>query len=217
MSMFRRWGQPWSSRSAYVINHAHINVITPPQIEPVNITDVRKFTRINFTTDDQILLPMIKAARQRIEGYLRRALITQTVELILDWGPAWIELPRPPLQSVTSIQCMGLNNELVTADPASYYVVTGARLVGLNPSSVWPVHITPAGWRCTFVAGYGDDPSTVPEEIKLAIWNVVAGMYDNRGTLDALVGAQQTMLRPFRIEGQPFRFAKGVEPPELLA
>ena len=195
MTLFRRFGQPWSERSPYVVNHAHISVVTPPAVEPINIVDVRKFIRVNFTTDDQIIETLMKSARDWMERYLRRALITQTIRLDLDWGPAWVELPRPPLQSVVSVECVGLNGAIFTADPASYYVIPEARLIGLQPSSVWPVHITPAGWRCTFIAGYGDTPDTIPSQIISSMWNIVAAMYDNRGDLSSAIDMTREVLR----------------------
>jgi hypothetical protein len=50
-----------------------------------------------------------------------------------------------------------------------------------------------------------------------AVLNVAIGLYDQRGTLDNLVGLEAAALRPYRIEGPGVRFAKGLEPPELLA
>jgi uncharacterized phiE125 gp8 family phage protein len=167
--------------------------------------------------DNPSLSLMLVAARQRIESFLRRSLITQTWEVILDWGPAWVELPRPPLQSVTSITVTGLDQNPITANPVTYFVNVRAGLVGLVPAAIWPVHITPAGWQCTYVAGYGDQPEDVPAAIRLAILNVTASLYENRGTLEQLAGAATMSLQDYRIVGPPFRFAKGLEPPELLA
>jgi hypothetical protein len=43
------------------------------------------------------------------------------------------------------------------------------------------------------------------------------GLFDHRGTLDNLIGAQAAALRPYRLEGSGLRFAKGIEPQELLS
>lgn len=66
------------------------------------------------------------------------------------------------------------------------------------------------------VAGYGDAAEVVSELIRLVVRNVALGMYDQRGTLDNLIGLEAATLRPYRREGQAIRFAKGLEPPELL-
>lgn len=50
--------------------------------------------------------------------------------------------------------------------------------------------LTPAGRRCTYVAGYGDAAEDVPELIRTAVLNVVSGLYDQRGTLDNLLGVE---------------------------
>lgn len=217
MGIMRRWGSPWARGDALRTNHASIDVITQPLTEPVSLAEVQRHLRIDVDTETPSLEVMLVAARQKVEAFLRRALISQTIQLTLDWGPAWVELPRPPLQSVTSIVVTGLDGADVTASTATYFVNQSARLVSLRPSAIWPTHITPAGWRCVYVAGYGDTPDKVPAAIKLAILNVTAALYDNRGTLDQLVGAQSMSLRDYRVEGPPFRFAKGLEPPEVLA
>lgn len=105
--------------------------------------------------------------------------------------------------------------------PYAHHPVTEPYLVGslrrFRPSAAWPVHITRVGRCSTYVAGYGDGAEDVAEAIRLAVLNVAIGLYDQRRILDNLLGAQQAALRPYRIERQPFRFAKGLEPPELLA
>jgi hypothetical protein len=53
--------------------------------------------------------------------------------------------------------------------------------------------------------------------IRTAVLNVAIGLYDQRCTLDNLAGVQWAALQPYRVEGPPVRFAKGPEPPELLA
>jgi hypothetical protein len=67
-----------------------------------------------------------------------------------------------------------------------------------------------------FVADYGDDPMDVPGTIHIAIWLVALEHYDQRGTFDNHVSIESAELRPYRIEGPLFRFAKGLELPELL-
>lgn len=217
MSIIRRWGTPWSHGDAYRVNHASFTLVTPPAVEPVTRDEAARFIRVDFTSDDPLIGMLIAAARQRVENFLRRALITQTRILTLDWGPAWVELPYPPIQSVTSVTVKGLDFTDVVASPSSYYVNTNARLVGLQPSAVWPTHVTPAGWRVQYVAGYGADATSVPDAIKLAILHMVAISYDTRGTMVEIPEADKLGMTSYRIAGQPFRIAKGIEPPELLA
>ena len=107
MGIMRRWGSPWARGDALRTNHASIDVITQPLTEPVSLAEVQRHLRIDVDTETPSLEVMLVAARQKVEAFLRRALISQTIQLTLDWGPAWVELPRPPLQSVTSIVVTG--------------------------------------------------------------------------------------------------------------
>ena len=89
-----------------------------------------------MSTDDTLVTQLITAARMAAEEYLRRALITQTYKLTLDLscsslGAAWsegvydlpvtelyggmprtIELPKGPIQSITSVTTYDLNRQL---------------------------------------------------------------------------------------------------------
>jgi uncharacterized phiE125 gp8 family phage protein len=213
----RQWGANRWPSARFRANHAAFHLVTPPVMEPVTLTEVKRYLRIDFTDDDALLGILITAARQEVEQFLRRALITQTWDLILDWGPAWVELPYPPLQSVVNIFIRQLDQTEFTVPSTTYYVMPGSRMVGLVPSAIWPVHITPWGWRCQFVAGYGTDPSTVPAAIKVVMYNMIAFAYEQRTMIGAIPLATQQALLPYRVTGEPWRMSKGVEPPELMA
>lgn len=57
----------------------------------------------------------------------------------------------------------------------------------------------------------------MPERNRTAVLTVAVGVHNMRETIDNLLGIHEAALRPYRIEGPPIRFAKGLEPPELLA
>jgi hypothetical protein len=145
-----------------------LSLVTPPAQEPLSVDDVR--TRLNISVDelsDGAVMAMISAARQTIDGpngWLGRALITQTWDLFLDgfpdhdyynkdrtfyqeewfsrsnwrrryWKPSHgIELPLPPLQSIVSVKYLDADYLLQTVDPALYTVVKGE-----------PAHLISAG------------------------------------------------------------------------
>lgn len=204
-----------SSFGEFATNHAQLTLITPPAIEPVNLTQLKAQARIPYDNSDAILSLYISAARELVEQFLRRALITQTWDLTLDWGPAWVELPRPLLQSVTGVFTTSLDN-VESQVPTSVYITNPATsLLGLNIGNVWPLHRGKAGFRVRYVAGYGDTAPTVPAEIRRIILAVATTM---DGTRDAAVLTvdQQAQLRPYRVEGE-WRMSKGMAREDLLA
>src|SRR5574341_1423176 len=89
----------------------NLRVITPPATEPVSVETVKSHLRIDLEAEDALLDIYIAAARERGEGLARRAFLTQTLELTVDAWPAdgLLKLPRPPLQSVTSVKYLDRN------------------------------------------------------------------------------------------------------------
>lgn len=53
-------------------------IVTEPSIEPVTLSDVKAYAKIDGSDDDGLLNDLIMTARQSVEKYLKRALITQT-------------------------------------------------------------------------------------------------------------------------------------------
>lgn len=204
-----------SSFGEFSTNHAQLTLVTPPAVEPVNLTQLKQQARIPYNDSDAILSLYISAARDVVENYLRRSLITQTWDYTLDWGPAWLELPRPLLQSVVGVFTTSLDN-IESQVPTSVYIVnTNTNLLGLNIGNVWPLHRGKAGFRVRYTAGYGSTPASVPPEIRRIILAVATTM-DNTRDAAVLTVDQQAQLRPYRLEGE-WRIARGTAREDLLA
>lgn len=67
-----------------------VKVVTAPAVEPITLTEAKLHCKVDLTTDDDLITPLIVAAREEIERRTWRALITQTLELVLS---AWPSLP----------------------------------------------------------------------------------------------------------------------------
>jgi uncharacterized phiE125 gp8 family phage protein len=80
-----------------------LKLVTPPAVEPVTLAEAKAHLRLDTAVDDAYVSALITASRERVELFLRRALITQVFEFAVDDFPAYdraIDLPRPPLRSV---------------------------------------------------------------------------------------------------------------------
>lgn len=161
-------------------------ITTPPAAEPLTAAEAR--VELGLTeNDDARLARLIGAARQLAEAFTGRALVTQTITFQMDafpppevpwWdgvrvgsirafaGGAPIALPRPPLQSVTSVTYLDLSGTERTMDPTHYRVDTLAepgRII-LVPGRSWPSDAEAfANVTVRYVAGYGG-----PEDVPLA-------------------------------------------------
>jgi uncharacterized phiE125 gp8 family phage protein len=165
-----------------------IRVVAGPTVEPITIDDLKNDIKVDadLTADDALIRALGIAARRVAESIQNRALITQTLELALDGWPGGnsLEIPRPPLQSVTSITYYDEDDTEHSLDSGSYLVDTYSEpgRVVLKAGESWPDgELRPAnGVVLQFVAGYGDEESDVPETTVQAIRLLVGHWYENR-------------------------------------
>ena len=163
-------------------------LITPPAVEPISLDDARLHVRQDDRADDALITGLIKAAREYVETtFVHRALITQTWELVLDdWPDGYeIELPMPPLQTVTSVKYTDLDGVEHTFDD-DYYIVDTTGVKGrivLVEDADWPSSEDlqeAAAIRVRFVAGYGATGASVPETLILGMKMLIGSWYENR-------------------------------------
>jgi uncharacterized phiE125 gp8 family phage protein len=175
-----------------------MRMITPPSEEPVTLAEAKGFLKIDGSAEDGFIGRLLKAARVFVELNTRRALITQSWELVLTSMPAEIAVPRPPLQSVEKIETVDLSGQKAVVDPALYEAEAsgmGKGTVKLKPGCYWPIGLR---YIITFKAGYGDSAGDVPDGLTTGILMVAGHLYENRegvqipqGTLD--------FLAPYRV------------------
>ena len=159
--------------------------MTMPATEPVSLAEMFAYMK-NVTADDEAPIShLIAAARDWIETYTQRHLITRTVIYRIDSFPARdiaiLELPGGTIQSVTSIEYVDSAGVSQTLASAAYEVDTDSEpgRINLAYSQVWP---TIREWglpiTITYVSGYGDNPGDVPERIRTAIMRIVSELYE---------------------------------------
>lgn len=159
-------------------------LLTPPTVEPVTLSEAKRHVNVVATDEDSLINGLIIAARELVEQDTSRALIHQTWELELDdWWSDALELPRPPLSSVTSVKYYDANDVLQTL-PITSYAVDTRREPGLI---WWDEDYTQATLSdeanpvlVTYVAGYGATAGSVPQRAKQAILLLVGHWYRNR-------------------------------------
>ena len=167
-----------------------LTVTTEPAGEPVTLAEAKDQVHELTSNHDDYLTTLIKVARQTAERYTRRQFITATYEYRLDKFPDVIEVPRPPTQSITSIQYVDTSGTTQTL-ASSYYTLDKyslpARIVEAYGKS-WPTvrdHINVV--TVTFKAGYGDAASDVPEDLKHAMKLIIDELHRHRGLTSAEV------------------------------
>jgi uncharacterized phiE125 gp8 family phage protein len=132
---------------------------------------------------------LITAARERAELVTQRALLTQTWDLLLDGFPedGYIEIPKPPLVSVTYVKYTDTGGTLRTLTANTDYLVqapAGPRCargrVALPFAGIWPVTLDQMGAVVVrFVCGNAS-AALVPGLIKAAMLMDLANLYGDR-------------------------------------
>lgn len=146
-------------------------------------------------TEDDLISALITAAREYCEGFTGRALATQTLEAYPQRFPCAdeIELPRPPLQSVTSVKYTDSDGDETTMTEDTDYIVDTDSTVGrivLPYAETWPTATlyTVNPIKVRYVAGY----ETIPRSIKQAMLLLIGHWYANR---EAVLVGQGTMSK----------------------
>lgn len=201
-------------------------VTTEPSIEPITADDVKLYARIDGSSEDTLIESFITAVRKTTEAYLGRALISQTITASLDvfgyfnrvyslgidpysgcdfwrYGSQVIELPRPPLISVTEVRTVDEDGTETTYSSDNYYIRTvpepGQLVIKFEKTPPINTERYYGGYEIEFVAGYGTAVTDVPENIKLGMLMWVADVYENRIPVATPPGIVDTIMSPERI------------------
>ena len=159
------------------------SVTSEPSVEPVSTAELKTHLRITVSDEDTLLGNYVTAARKFLEVQTRRAFITQTIALKLDAFPSDIRLPRSPVQSVSSIQYVDTDGATQTWGSGNYSVDTVS-----EPASIVPAYnidypdtrVIPNAVTVTYVTGFGDATTDVPEDIRLMVRMLAGYFYEKR-------------------------------------
>lgn len=188
-------------------------ISTEPAREPLTIQEAKQHLRVTHDDEDSYILSLIKMARRYCEQVQGRAYLTQTQVLQLDEFPILsdvpIELPNPPLISITSIAYVDSAGDTQTWS-SSYYTVD----IRHEPGRVYPgyTYTYPSvrdqrnAVTITYTAGYGTNPASVPQEYRHAMLLMLAHWYEYRqpvlstGTIQKVPDAAKSLLNIGRVQ-----------------
>ncbi len=160
---------------------ASLEVVSGPAEEPVSAAIAKEYAKIEHTADDTLLTDrLIPTARRMIERQYNRTFVTTTYRLWLDRFPEGeIRLPRPPAQSVTSVEYL-VNGAFVTMPSTDYYTDTVGEPGRIVSKTGWPgADTAPNAIKVTYVAGYGDHAAQ-PKDVVVAFAQYVLHLHNHR-------------------------------------
>ena len=139
----------------------------------VTAAELRDHLRLDGTDQDTYLETLLNTAIEKVEEDTGRALITQTWKLHLPrfWSGS-LELPRSPLQSVTSITYIDTDGNSQTLATSEYDVITEAQVGRIETAygkTLPSTRSTSQAVTITFVAGWGAAGANVIAKARHAV------------------------------------------------
>lgn len=180
---------------------------TAPPVEPITLDEAKIHLKVDGSDDNALISALITTTRQLAERETKRAFITQTWQMYLDYAPPEIEIPKPPLQSITAITVIDEAGAETVVSSTTYDVDASENSPGrvrLKSGYLWPYHRGFASFIIEFKAGYGDGATDVPEALKQGLFVLIGHMYENRGD-EGAVKARVHALEEARILFAPFK------------
>lgn len=175
---------------------------------PITLDEAKRHLWLeDADADDIYIVELIKAARLIIEDHINRSIMTQHWQLVLDTWPSndYIDLPRGPVQSVTTIKTYDEDDAETTFSSTNYFVDTVNDRVSLNLGNTWPTDLRPYNAIIIdYKTGYSN-VDKIPGGIRIAIKILLSYLYDNRSTVTTdnikeLPMNLNAILEPYKIK-----------------
>lgn len=164
-----------------------------PAVEPITLSEMKAYLRLDDDAEDELVAGLIKAARLMIECASRRVLIEQRWRIVMDDWPQGgkVLLPIAPLLAVDGIRVFDAAGTATSVPASSIETDVMSDPPRILVSDAPQPGKARNGIEIELRAGFGPSPDAVPATLKLAIKILVAQWFENRGDV---VGEQ--MLPP---------------------
>jgi hypothetical protein len=201
-------------------NRRTVKIIEPPALSVATVEEMKDMLVIVGNEDDNLLLAFIEAATEYARQYLRRSIVTETLEIRMDGFPGYqddaairlgpgmhtvhyptlisgggeIDLPFGPVASIVSIATYGRDGAETIFDPEAYDL--GQDRIYLREGNTWPINLRR---RDAVVIRYtsGTPPVDVPLPIRQGIKQHVLAMYECREGCE-MPPACKSIMAPYR-------------------
>ena len=166
---------------------------TGPAVEPLTVAEAKLHLRVDISDDDAYIGTLITAAREWVESYLDRTLITtQLILRAAEFPTEELELARPPMVASGTATAVVITYTLAdtttaTLSTALYRVDRTTTPGNVAPiiNGTWPSDVIEDAnaVAVTYWAGYGPTSASVPATIRHAMLMLIGHWYDRRSAV----------------------------------
>lgn len=185
-----------------------LQLVTPPALEPVTLSEARLHLRVDTADDDPLIGALISAARVHAEMLTARQFLPARWRLVLDRFTPMVLLNRSPVVSVVSVRYLDMGGLWQTMPATDYVVESSSEPARITPSfgKIWPPTLPQIGSvEILFDAGY-TDATKVPDGIKRWMLLRVGSLYQHREEMSVLPAGRidplpfvDSLLDPYRV------------------
>lgn len=191
------WPSTWLD-----LPRSRVTRVAAPAQEPVSTSDLKEHLRLDHDLEMARLDSYLRAASRHIEQSIKRSLMAQTWRLVFDrrFPTGEVELPYPPVQSITSVAYVDAAGASITLDSSAYRLTAGGEWGGVVApahGTNWPAtRDTSEAATITYVAGH-TSPYLVPEDLKHAVMLLAAHWFEHR---EGVMEGREFMPMPWGVE-----------------
>ena len=166
---------------------------TGPAVEPLTVAEAKLHLRVDISDDDVFIGTLITAAREWVEAYLDRTLITtQLILRAAEFPTEELELARPPMVASGTATAVVITYTLAdtttaTLSTALYRVDRTSTPGNVAPiiNGTWPSDVIEDAnaVAVTYWAGYGPTSASVPATIRHACLMLIGHWYERRSAV----------------------------------
>ena len=166
---------------------------TGPAVEPLTVAEAKLHLRVDISDDDAYIGTLITAAREWVESYLDRTLITtQLILRAAEFPTEELELARPPMATAGTATAVVITYTLAdtttaTLSTALYRVDRTTTPGNVAPiiNGTWPSDVIEDAnaVAVTYWAGYGPTSASVPATIRHAMLMLIGHWYEQRSAV----------------------------------
>lgn len=177
-----------------MVNKAVLELDTAPATEPLTLSEVKSFIKVDSADDDTLITNLISTVRIAAEKFLKVSFINQSWKLSYDkYCPSVVKMVMGPVQSITSVDAIARDGIVTTINSDNYYLSCG------NQKLIFDANVVSHRVEIVYLSGYGALSSDVPNPIKQGMLSHIAAIYDGRAGANSIPSQSKTLYAPYKL------------------